>query len=254
MQLVDEVVALALEALVRSSPDVDVEVPVAAAPGPDRAEAAEAQGRPGVDPGRDVDRVGLLLDASSLAPAVGARLRDDLAEAAAAGARRRGDHLAEDRLADPAHLAGAAALGARLRVGARRRAAGLAGVARDRGAHRHRRLGAEHGLLEVDVDRHLEVAAPGRAADRLARRHRSRRPPPPKNASKMSPTPPPNPNGSPAAGLRALGPEHVVAAALLGVAQHLVGLGDLLEPGLGAGVAGVGVGVELAGPAAGRPA
>ena len=160
----DEVVALALEALVRSSPDVDVEVAVAAAPGPDRAEAAEAQGRAGVDAGRDVDRVGLL--ARSAGPRPGSRRTACaivLAVAAAAGARAGGDHLAEDRLADPAHLAGAAALGAGLRVGARRRAGGLARVAR-RPAVRtdDRRLGAEHGLLEVEVDRDLEVAAPGR--------------------------------------------------------------------------------------------
>ena len=74
VQLVDQVVALALEALVGLDPHVDVEVAVAAAAGPDRAEAAEPQGRAGVDPGRDVDGVGLLLDPPALAPAVGARL------------------------------------------------------------------------------------------------------------------------------------------------------------------------------------
>ena len=41
--------------------------------------------------------------------------------------------------------------------------------------------------------------------------------------------------------------EAVVAGALVGVAEHLVGLRDLLEPLLGRGVAGVGVGVQLAG-------
>ena len=89
VQLVDEVVALALEAVVGPDPHLDVEVAVAAAPGADRAEAAEAQGRAGVDAGRDVDRVGLLGDLAALAPAVGARVGDDLAGAAAHRARRR---------------------------------------------------------------------------------------------------------------------------------------------------------------------
>ena len=44
-------------------------------------------------------------------------------------------------------------------------------------------------------------------------------------------------------------PEHVVAAAALRVAQGLVGDGDLLEAGLGLGVARVRVRVQLAGEA-----
>ena len=44
---------------------------------------------------------------------------------------------------------------------------------------------------------------------------------------------------------QALGPERVVALAALGIAEDLVGEGDLLELLLGRGV-GVGVGVQLA--------
>ena len=51
-------------------------------------------------------------------------------------------------------------------------------------------------------------------------------------------------------GAHALGAVHVVAAALLRVAQGLVGDRDLLEAGLGGRVAVVGVGVVLAGEAA----
>jgi hypothetical protein len=42
------------------------------------------------------------------------------------------------------------------------------------------------------------------------------------------------------------GADLVVLLALLGVADHVVGGGDLLEPLFGGGIAGVGVGVELA--------
>ena len=59
-----------------------------------------------------------------------------------------------------------------------------------------------------------------------------------------------------AAGLRpedALGPEAVVAGPPLGVAQDLVGDGDLLEARLGRGVAVVGVGMQLAGTGAVGP-
>ena len=44
-----------------------------------------------------------------------------------------------------------------------------------------------------------------------------------------------------------IGAEHVVAAAPLGVAQGLIGDCDLLEAGLGLRVAGLGIGVQLAG-------
>ena len=107
-------------------------------------------------------------------------------------------------------------------------------------------LAAEHGLGELEVGHDLEVGA-------ARRPRRPRRPPPPnglppKKASNMSPRPPNPPNGSARRPpFDALGAERVVATALLGVGQHLVGVGDLLEPGLGLGVAVPGVGVELAG-------
>ena len=78
----------------------------------------------------------------------------------------------------------------------------------------------------------------------------------PKNASKMSPRPPSKPKPATPAGLGAedaLGTEAVVAAPTLGVAQDLVGNGDLLEASLGLGVTVVGVGVQLAGAGAVGP-
>ncbi len=67
----------------------------------------------------------------------------------------------------------------------------------------------------------------------------------------MSPRPPSKPK-PPCAGTRraedALGAEAVVARPALGVAQDLVGHGDLLEARFGGRVALVGVGMQLSGP------
>ena len=56
------------------------------------------------------------------------------------------------------------------------------------------------------------------------------------------------------AGVDACLPEAVVPGALVGIGQHLVGPRDLLEPLGRRGVARVGVGVQLASRAGGRPA
>ena len=90
-------------------PQVDVEVAVAAPAAPGHAPTGEAQRRAVVDAAGDLDQKRLLLGAPPLAPAVRAGGGDLLAGAAAAGAGVRGDHLAEDRLADPTYLAAAAA-------------------------------------------------------------------------------------------------------------------------------------------------
>ena len=93
--------------------------------------------------------------------------------AAAARARAGGDHLAEDRLAHPADLAGAAAVGAgrRRACPARRRVASQSSQATAvrtvTGV-----LAAEHRLLEVEVDDDLEVGAPRRTASGRRRRRR----------------------------------------------------------------------------------
>ena len=160
-----------------------------------------------------------------------------------------GDHLPEDRLAHPLHLAGAPALVAGDRLGAAARAGGLAGVAGHRGAHRHGVLAAEHRLGRTRGRRRPRGRRPGAARP-------ARRPPPAERAAAeerledVADAADRRRTGRPTgAAVDALGPERVVAAPLLGVGQHLVGVGDLLEPGLGLGVAGAGVGVELAGQA-----
>ena len=172
--------------------------------GPDRAAPAQPQGGAGVDAGGDVDGVGALLDGAALAAAGRARVADHLALAAAARADGVGDHLAEEALAHPLHLAGAGALeaGDRLRAGL-----GAGGLAR---ARRRPRCAPS-----------TECWAPNTASSKVRSATTSmscprggpagpRRPPPPKglpppkNASKMSlmPPPPPKPNGSPRRGPR----------------------------------------------------
>src|SRR5207248_8983422 len=110
VERVEKVVALAHEPGVRPDTQVHVEVPRGPAPRAGRAAAGEAQALAVVDAGRDVDGVLTVLDPAALAPALTAGRADLLAQAAAAVAGGGGDHLAEDRLADAADPARAAAL------------------------------------------------------------------------------------------------------------------------------------------------
>ena len=164
------------------------------------------------------------------------------------------DHLAEDRLADLADLAGAAAPEHVVAD-----VPGLAPVA----------LHVAHGTgtrtrISFDVPKTAErksmstvtsMSAP-RGGPACPRPRAWPKPPapPPKKLLKRSPRPAPNRSSKPPAPLaagagapQALGPERVVATPALGVAQRLVGQRHQLEAFLGLGVAGVGVGVQLAG-------
>ena len=203
----------------------------------------------------DVDLV--LLDRARGARALAGRARvvDDRAAALALRAR-----LGDREEALPLRL-DAAALAARAHLG---RGAGLGAGAAARPAglgHRHlqRDLRALDRLLEAQRDLGLEVAAALGARSRGARRASSRtpRPAPPAAAAEQV--------GEDvrerarveaaarAAGARRPGaagervePAAVVLLALLRVAEHVVGVLDLLEALLGLGVAGVAVGVVLA--------
>ena len=124
---------------------------------------------------------------------------------------------------------------------------GLAGLAGDRGAHRHRVARAEHRLLEGEVGDHLEVLPARRARGPATAATAEGAAAAEEGVEDVV---------DPAAAAEAervaaepLGAEAVVALPLLGVGQHLVGDGDLLEALLGRGI-GVGVGVELPGQAA----
>ena len=131
------------------------------------------------------------------------------------------------------------------------RAGGLAGVAGDRGAHRDRLLGRRtRPRSKSRSTRDLEVGAPGRAGRPAAAAAPAERAAAEEGVEDVAEAAAAAERVAGAAAVHALGPEACRSAApLLGVGQHLVGVGDLLEPGLGLGVAGVGVGVQLAGQA-----
>jgi hypothetical protein len=105
LEHVHEVVAHALEPIVGAHPEVHVQVPCHPAPRACRAATAEAQRRAVVDTGGDVDQVRLLVGAAALTSAVAARRGDLLAGAATCRTRAGRDHLTQDRLAHPPHLA-----------------------------------------------------------------------------------------------------------------------------------------------------
>src|SRR5690606_16403627 len=187
---------------------------------------AEAQRGPGVHAGGDVDGVGAVLDAAPLAAAVVAGLADQLPLAAAAGAHGVRDHLAEERLADPLHLPGAAALETGLGPVAGGAAGGLAGGAGHGGAHLDGVTGAEHRGLEGQVDDDLEVGAAGLArgsagpaAEGAAAAE--------EHVEDVVDAPGAEPGAHRA--VHAVGAEAVVAGPLLRVGEDLVGGGHLLE-------------------------
>ena len=253
-----EVVAVAPVPLVLGDAQVHVQVARPAAAGAGRAAPGQAQRRAGVDAGGHVDLVGVLGGDAALAAARRARCDDDLAEPAAARARTRRHHLAEQALADPLHLPRPAAVGARDRLGARAGAGAAAVGAALRQAQRHRHRGAEHGLLELDVGDDLHVLAPRRAgraapagaaaAERVLAAEERVEQVVQAAAGEDVVGPWPPPRRAADAGLA----EAVVAGPLVGVGQHLVRPGDLLEL-LGGGRVGVGVGVQLARLLAVRP-
>ena len=244
---IDQIVAVALEALVRADPQVHIEVAVAAAPDAHRAPTGEAKRGSVVDASRNVDRVGPFLGAPPLPAAVRARAGDLLSRAIALRARRRGHHLAEDRPPDSVDLAAAAALPAGDRRRARTGAAALAVRTGNGLAQSHLALHTEDGLFEGELDRDFHVG------------------PPPGTALVPSPERRPTAEGATEEGLEQiaeprtegtaveaasgrggrLGTKEVVATPALRVTKRLVGLCDLLEAILGRGVAPVGVRMEL---------
>src|SRR3954471_23366861 len=234
-----QVVALGLEHQRLLDVRDDEEVARRAPAQPGVALAAQADARALLHAGRDVDPVALDLPQPALAAAGRAGVLDDGAGAAAARAwPGDGEHALTLRL-DAAAVAHRADLG--LRAGTRAGAA--AGRARRVRGHRDGDLGALDGLLEGQADRGLEVvAALGRRLgagaaptgvedarqDVRERAEVARRAGSPCAAAAGRPAP-----GPAAAEDRAAA---VVLLALLGVAQDVVGLGDLLEALLGAGV------------------
>src|SRR5205814_1739506 len=113
-----------------------------------------------------IDGVGPLLGDAPFAPAVAARAGDLLTGAAAVAARGRRHHLAKDRPPHPVHLAAAAALAARRGRRAWQGAAALAGRTGDWLAQPDLALGAEHSVLEAQVEGDLHVGTLAGAGSR----------------------------------------------------------------------------------------
>ncbi len=237
-----QVVALPLERVVRALEDLEEQVAGGAAAGAHLALPGQLDVRAAFHPGRNPDLDGAARPDPAVAVALRAWPADDRAVAAAAGARPRGHHLAEERARHLADLTAAAADVAGLRVGARRAALARAGRAHDRRVHHQLAGGAERALVEVQLDPDRGVAAAARPAARPA----GGRPGAEERVHDVAEREAgPEPAGAGTAGRGERVRAQVVHLPLVRVGQHLVRLGDLLEPVLRLRV-GVDVRVQLA--------
>ncbi len=239
-----QVVALALEDRVRPLHDLQEQVTRRAAARPDLALASKLDVRAVLHPRGDADLDG----APGADPAIGVAFRagppDDRAEPAARRARPRRHHLAQERPGHVADLTTAAADLTGLRVGARCRALAGAGGTDHRGVYDQVPGRAERALGQVEVHPDGRVPAPPGPAARAARRRTGAEEGVHDVAERKTGPAEATCSRRARPGER-IGAE-VVHLALLGVGEHLVGLGDLLEAFLSADV-GVDVGVQLTG-------
>src|SRR5439155_4989673 len=238
-KLVDDVLAAAHQLRVRLDSKAQVEVAAGAAAGADLALTGQAQRHVVVDAGRDGDLDHAPLLDATLAAAMGARIVDDVALAAAVRARGHVGHLAEDRLHGATHLTGTSTGRTlrRLRDQPRTRAAALS--AHSGAGHVDRAFRTEDRFLERDLDVHAQVIAALRSGAS---------PPSGATAEEHVEEVEGGIEGErtevrrhPVGGV----PERVVALPLLRVAEHRVGLADLFEALLGLLVPVVAVGVVL---------
>src|SRR5688572_2434126 len=252
-----EVVAVALEDVVFLLLDVDLEVAGRPAVGPGVAEPAQRNVVALGDAGGDVHGDRRDVDDAAVAAALEARLLDDRAGALALGARPDVDELAEQRRAHLAHAALAAAGGAR-RLAALLGATALAGLAGHLALHLDRLLDAGGDLLERQLEPHAQVVAathrpfaPAAAAEQVLEAtapaaaevaHEGAQRVGQVEVVEADPA-----HAARHAGRRGLVAEAVVARAALGILEHLVGLGRLLELRLGRGVARVAIRMVLQG-------
>ena len=211
---------------------LDVEVAGRAAAGADLALAGELDPGAGVDAGGDLHRQRAARADPAVAGALPARLGDDRAEAAAGGAGPHRADLAEERALQVHGLAAAAAGLARHRV----RPGGRALAVADGAEHGRVDLelvgDAERRLGEVDVEPDQRVLA--RGVRGAGDRGRSRRPAGTALAAEErvhdvgEREALPGTRAAEAGAVERVAAE-VVHPALLGVGEHLVGAGDLLE-------------------------
>src|SRR5690606_5218725 len=157
------------EAPVGTHPNAEVQIARRSAPATRFPFLAQPNPVARVDAFGNAHRDAPALLGDAYAAAAGTRRFGKLPFPQAAAARRRGDELPEGRLPGVAHLAGAAAFGARHDGRARLGLVAVAARARLRPRHFVRLFGTEHGFLEVDGDLHLQIAASHRSAPPLTR-------------------------------------------------------------------------------------
>ena len=241
----ENILSLPLEKLVTPDVDHNVEIPGRSAPGAALSLAGQAQARTGFHAGGNLQGQRGLPAYPSLAAAGAAGITDDLPPPPAGGAGLA--HLEE--AAGRHHLAPPVALAASLPS-----AAAVGPGAPTRRALLHQGQvdllpRPEHGLFKVDLQIEPQVFAPGgrlpaSAPARGAPEEIVEDAPPAAEGAHERPQRLLEVNADPAespgtgAGSEGLVPELIVLAPLAGIAEHFVGLGDLLEFLLGLLVAG----------------
>jgi hypothetical protein len=252
-RLAHHVPALPPQGGMRGHAHVHVEVAGGSAPLARLARAGQAQPLAVLDPGGHVHGQGAPPPHAALALAIHAGLVDDRALAAAIGARLHADELAERRRPPDADLPGASTGRAGARPGAGCGARAAAGGTGLDPRERHLAPAAEGGLLEGDLDGHPQVVAAGRprapagaaAEERVAQdalkqvldvdaAHAE--------AARVAGVALPGTAAGLGRAIRLM-TDLVIAGTLLGVAQHRIGLADLLEALGRRRVTRIGVGV-----------
>src|SRR5512139_120641 len=251
-----EVVALAAEQPVRAHVHADEQVAGRAAALAACALALEPDALAVADPGRDAHREGAGAHRPSAAPAVGARVVDDESATPALAAG-----LGEG---EPALVAAGLAAAVADRALPRHRTTPAAGAPAGRAGllagHPQRHRHAVDGVAEREGHLALHVGAAagaGGAGTPTASEEAAEdvtepaRAPAAEHVAQVERVAPARPARAGRATPEAARPEQgaglVVLPPTLVVGEHVVGLGDLLEPLLGRSVTPVGVGVELPG-------
>ena len=236
-----KVVAMPFEDRMVGDPEPDVQVTRRAAPGSNGPPTGHPQPAALVDAGRNLDRMGRPLDDPPRAVALRTRVLDRLASTAAGRTDGGGHHLPERRLADPSHLAPTRAAATSIGIGAGLCSARLAGNAGHGRADGDLGVASEHGILEAQVEDHLEVLARDGAALSSAEATPSK-----EGFEEVAEAAEGVGRSAHAATVVA---ETVVAGPALGIGKRLVGGGRILEACLGPRVAGIGVGMLFSGQA-----
>ncbi len=217
------------------------------------ATAADPDALPVGDPGRHLDGDLGALHPAATSPADVARIARYAPVAAALVAGGRTDDLAERRPRHDAQLAAAPAARAGLDRRAGLGAVSVATLAQGDGLIFHLDVRAVGSHVEIDFGGHRDVAplsgaaGPGTATEQVAEPSATE----PSAAKERVEDVGHRGEGIEvrrvAAAAQSLVPVAVVGGPPLGVGEHLVGLGGLLELVLGLGIVAVDVGMELAG-------